>query len=351
MSSESLPPGVEPNYINPPSEGYKIIDATAISLTFAIVFVVLRLMTKFLVTHAPGWDDWFAVLALLLSIGRAACSFVLVNRDGIGRDFLNIPKQSFGEITILLPASDILYVAGITFAKLSILVLYYRIFGVDRNFRYACIALVVLVAGYGTACDLAKIFLCRPVKAGWDPSYEGPKHCSDHIKIDFVIGWFSIFTDFAIFLMPAPMLWNLHLARYKKIVFLYAGHDTPDSLVWNNIVFTLELNVGIMCGCLPILQPMLKHVPVSKYIPSSVRSYFSSKSKGSYRSPKIYIKRSNTTDQSSKGDDIELREHKHPIVSDAGYPAKDSNDDLRSQHNHGGIMRTDRFEVHSDDNV
>ncbi|KAL8721225.1 MAG: hypothetical protein Q9225_002037 [Loekoesia sp. 1 TL-2023] len=264
-----------------------------------------------------------------------------------------------------------MYIAGITFAKLSILILYFRIFHVDRTFRYACIAVVIVVAGYGTSCTLAKIFICSPVKAGWDSNYKGPKHCANHIKIDFTVGWFSIFTDFAILIMPIPMLVKLHLARYKKFALLlifmfgafacamsitrqailYQGHDTKDSLIWNIMVFTLELNVGIICGCLPILQPLLKHVPFGKYLPSSLRSYFSYKSKGSYRGKKIYVKRSNTSHPSSNGEGVELHEDVNPIVADAGGLAKDSNDDFRSQHWSGGILRTDKFEVHSDGNV
>lgn len=110
-----------------------------------------------------------------------------------------------------------MYIAGITFAKISILILYWRIFNVDRAFRRVCVAVGIIAAGYGTSCVLAKIFICSPVKAGWTSHYKGPKHCADRTKINFTVGWFSIFTDFAIFIMPLPMLLKLNLARYKKL--------------------------------------------------------------------------------------------------------------------------------------
>ena len=91
------------------------------------------------------------------------------------------------------------------FAKLSILVLYYRIFGVDKKFRYTCIALMVIFAGYGFSCCMAKIFRCLPVVATWNFDYKGPDRCADLIEIGFVIGWFSIFTDLAILMLPFPM--------------------------------------------------------------------------------------------------------------------------------------------------
>lgn len=55
--STKLPPGVAPNYVDPPSEGWKVLTSTAVTLTFAIVFVILRLVVKLTKTHSPGWDD------------------------------------------------------------------------------------------------------------------------------------------------------------------------------------------------------------------------------------------------------------------------------------------------------
>ncbi|KAI4275555.1 MAG: hypothetical protein L6R38_005838 [Xanthoria sp. 2 TBL-2021] len=186
MSSMKPPSGVMRD-CNAPSIGWKVIDASAVSLSFAIVFVLIRLYVKIFVTGSPGWDD---------------------------------SRQVLG-------AGDIIYITGVMFAKLSILLLYYRIFGVDKKFRYACNVLIVIVAGYGTSCAFAKIFRCLPVEAVWDPDYKGPERCIDRTKINFVIGWFSIFTDLAILLLPAPMLWRLHLPRWRKfalsVIFMFGA--------------------------------------------------------------------------------------------------------------------------------
>ncbi|KAL8769246.1 MAG: hypothetical protein Q9209_004747 [Squamulea sp. 1 TL-2023] len=108
-------------------------------------------------------------------------------------------------------------------------------------------------------------------------------------------------------------------------VFLYAGHDT---------------------------KPLLKRIPFSKYLSASIRSYWNHISKGSYRENKHYVKHSGTSKPSTHNHEMELNEYKHPIVSDTGYPKQQtSDDDLRSQHQQGGIMRTDRFEIHTEDNV
>ncbi|KAL8646453.1 MAG: hypothetical protein Q9226_006849 [Calogaya cf. arnoldii] len=368
MSSAFQPPPGVTRECGAQSTGWKVIVASAVSLSFSIVFVLSRLYVKVFVTG-------FSILALLFAIGRVACNAVLT-QNGLGMETWNIcSKEMLTKLTTVLPAGTIIYIAGVMFAKLSILVLYYRIFGVDKKFRYTCIALMIIVAGYGFSCCMAKIFRCLPVAATWDSSYKGPKRCVDLIATEFVIGWFSIFTDLAILLLPFPMLWKLRLPRWKKFAlsvifmfgafacamsiarqaFLYRGRDTKESLVWNNIVFTLELNVGIICGCLPVLQPLFNLIPFSKYLPSSLRSYFNYMTKGSYRENKNYVKQSGNYSGKSKpttrGDETELKEYKYPIVSDAGYPNKNSDEDLRSQHMSSGIIRTDRFEVHSEDKV
>ena len=50
-------PKFTPNYVNPPTRGHEATNAALISLIFAAIAVVLRLFTKFYVTHSQGWDD------------------------------------------------------------------------------------------------------------------------------------------------------------------------------------------------------------------------------------------------------------------------------------------------------
>ena len=51
------PPGVKIDYVNSVSRGYQVVDASAISISFAVVLVSARLAIKFGVTHSSGWDD------------------------------------------------------------------------------------------------------------------------------------------------------------------------------------------------------------------------------------------------------------------------------------------------------
>lgn len=45
------------NYINPVSIGKDILIADVVGIVLVAVCIILRLSTKFFITHQPGWDD------------------------------------------------------------------------------------------------------------------------------------------------------------------------------------------------------------------------------------------------------------------------------------------------------
>lgn len=71
---------------------------------------------------------------------------------------------------------------------------------------------------------MTQILRCRPIKAAWNAQYtlEYPDgyRCLDRVLISVVYGWFNIFSDFILLLLPLPMLWNLHLTWQKKLGLL-----------------------------------------------------------------------------------------------------------------------------------
>lgn len=53
----SPPPGVTPNFINPESQGHLVVIVAAITLTFAVLAVLMRIYTRALIVRRLGWDD------------------------------------------------------------------------------------------------------------------------------------------------------------------------------------------------------------------------------------------------------------------------------------------------------
>ncbi|KAL8827422.1 MAG: hypothetical protein Q9170_007027 [Blastenia crenularia] len=238
------PPGVTPNFAHPVSHARPMIVACiAFSATFS------------------------------------ALSIVPARHYGLGKHAWDVRVELFTPFLKYAYAESLVYDLGIYLTKLSILILLYRVFGVNRHFAWAVYAVTALWTMYTIANTLVIIFECSPVHKAWHPLIEG--HCASLIDIAVAGGYLNIITDFFILLLPVPMVWSLHLAKKIKLgliaIFatatfacitatirqveivkaqpnLDATWLNSNSLLW----LTLELNTGIICGCMPTLKPLLR---------------------------------------------------------------------------------------------
>ena len=216
---------------------------------------------------------------------------------GVGCHINVVPPERLKELYTIFELETITYLLAIPLAKLSILSLCYRIFRSNLWFRRTCYILFVMIAGYGFGSFLTALFRCHPVGAAWSSPALGNASCLSIVKIQVVVGWINITTDVALMVLPMPVLWSLNMPWQKKagVVIVFAtgaavvgvsvarqlvlykslnglDKDTTWSAVLTHILFTLELNIAIICGCLPTMQPLFRRFGV----PSVIRSVFTS---------------------------------------------------------------------------
>lgn len=283
MSPKFLPPeGYTYQGIHGDSNGPRLLVATFITLSFAIVAVSLRMIVKLLIVPSVVIEDYFAIVALLLAIARSILLAILEKRHQYGFHIWDIQKDNFDFVYTRVKIATIIYLASIMFAKLSILLLYKRLFGIHRSFRYLCYALMGIVVSYCTAVILANVFQCKPIHAGWNFFFPGD--CLSLQDIAIATGALNIATDFAIVVAPIPLVLKLQVAP-AKLVGLLAVFSTGLFVVavaivrevevvaasshydvtWTDMIRTLwlsvELHVGIICTCLPVLGPLMKGLP------------------------------------------------------------------------------------------
>ena len=72
-----------------------------------------------------------------------------------------------------------------------------------------------IVAIYGTWAFFGSIFLCTPVPFFWDKSITGGK-CLNQYAVWFTNGGMNIAQDFAILVLPMPLLRNLQIPKGQK---------------------------------------------------------------------------------------------------------------------------------------
>ncbi|KAG6995616.1 DNA-directed RNA polymerase III subunit rpc5 [Physcia stellaris] len=255
------PPGEVINYVNSPSVGYKVVNASAATISLAILAVAIRLGVKFGVTKNPGWDDYTMVVALGFAIAQVVGNIILVKQWGVGHHSWNVPLQNYEPMLNWIIANTVLYLLAIMFAKLSILIFYYRLMGINKHFRWALYCVATLVIGYCLSLTLALIFQCTPPAAVWNLEMRPQAQCLNMVEIDVAIGAFNIPT-----------------AIVREIIVVQTLHDSDqawnivDSMVW----LTLEINIGILCGCLPCFKPLFRHVSTKGSLGTYLRSLLTS---------------------------------------------------------------------------
>lgn len=131
-----------------------------------------------------------------------------------------------------------------------------------------------------------------PVAYFWDKAIKGG-HCMNEYAVWFTNAGVNIVTDFAIIILPMPVLRSLNLPLKQKrgliLVFTLGGFvcivsilrlqslviisnstdptfDNPPAATWSSI----ETNVGLICACLPALRPLLSQL-FPRVFPSTLR--------------------------------------------------------------------------------
>ena len=97
---------------------------------------------------------------------------------------------------------------------MSILVLYLRLFAVNKPFKYITWLTMFFVFGYLFSNLWTQIFGCTPRAKYWDPDIPG--HCINYTKAGLAYGSMNVVSDFIIFVLPLPIVWGLKLTRKEK---------------------------------------------------------------------------------------------------------------------------------------
>ena len=122
--------------------------------------------------------------------------------------------------------SEIFYVMGAALVKCAILLLYRRLFGSNRRFQHILWSVGAFVVAYSLAEILVVIFQCRPINAAWN-LFINPTYCVNLSQGAIIVGALNAATDFAVLLLPIPMVLGLKMKTKWKIqligIFLLGG--------------------------------------------------------------------------------------------------------------------------------
>ncbi|OAL43367.1 hypothetical protein IQ07DRAFT_650204 [Pyrenochaeta sp. DS3sAY3a] len=269
--------------------GLDALVSSAIFTAVAMIMVGLRWGSRMCSPKGTvGVEDYFVTVALVFSIGFTAAIGGEFGLDGgrIETDQAEVQLSSLSTMLKLVFAQSIFYHLSINLVKASFILQFTRLFSVITPVVYSCHILLVLI--FGAACwgVFGVIFLCNPVQRYWEFMVPGTcLNAENHFYSTSIIG---IVLDWAIWILPIPVLGGLRLPRRQKIglmgVFGLGGfvcvvsilrlvlvHDAAHhnqvtrSGTFALIFSTIEINVAIICASLLVMKPLL-----TRFIPALV---------------------------------------------------------------------------------
>ncbi|KAI0547371.1 hypothetical protein F4679DRAFT_554518 [Xylaria curta] len=265
------PPGVTPNLVEPVSKGPSFV-VLGIFLSLSLLSVLIRSFVRLRLTRSWGWDDYACIVATIGTLVYAVLYIEVTTKNPTKHEW-DIAISSFpGAIeSVFLSVNGHAYQITILFTRLSILLLYLRIFGVHKTFaRIAIITIVIITLFYIPVIGLGIGFLaaCNDLtnltESHFCLSYSGP--------VLLLNASFNVITDLWLLVLPFPPLVKLRMqprqklglvavfaagvgacaASLARLIELAVNYGKPDS-VWSQSTVTefsiAEINIGIIVAC------------------------------------------------------------------------------------------------------
>ena len=180
--------------------------------------------------------------------------------------------------------------------KTSICLFYLTLAKNQQIFKWSTIATLLVVNIAGIALTLLNIFQCRPVNAGFESPRPSTARCTDIVTLYLSSAPVNIITDLALLFLPMPILTAMRLPRNEKIILIVtfsfgafvavvdvvriaylqsaslarlASSSNPslapqEDFSWHSSLSfmwsAIEVNVGIICACVPGVKPLAARI-------------------------------------------------------------------------------------------
>ncbi|KAI3337158.1 hypothetical protein HD806DRAFT_475858 [Xylariaceae sp. AK1471] len=278
------------------NSGPDSVAGSSVIIFLATVAVALRFWARKLTKVPFGLDDYLVLAALIFHHAVAAAGISAVFDGGLGRDYRLVQAEG-PETTVFLfkalYASWILYGLSSPLVKLAVLAFLWRIFPTP-TVKIGCIILSSLSIAWAISVQIMSFLQCRPLRAFWDRELQTlpETQCLDFVLCYLGTAIANSFIDLATLALPIQEILKLRISRPKKIgvcgIFLLGGITFLASLVratsfaiilrqgitnltkqflLPGFASVLEIYVGIIGACLPVLVPVyrkLRYGNVSK---------------------------------------------------------------------------------------
>ncbi|KAI0023352.1 hypothetical protein F4780DRAFT_77269 [Xylariomycetidae sp. FL0641] len=290
------PPGVIPNFDNPPNQDAMVLGVTIFCLVIATIAVAIRAYAKIFCFRKVRYEDGFILIGFAAFLASAWDTLYMQRTIGFYVHQWNIRLKDTPQFHKALFIIPITYAISLIFVKAAILVEWPRFFVPRRTrnaFFWCCYGLILLNTLLYIGVIITMGLYCDP----WDKVWHrwAPGHCIDRKILDVCTAAFDFAIDLGILILPQRVIWNLRVSRPKKIgislVFslglaaciaaagrIYAvaeldyygdtTYDASSAFVWG----VGELTCGLMICCVPAAPKAFSESKLLSRIARSVGS-------------------------------------------------------------------------------
>ncbi|EPS38901.1 hypothetical protein H072_7326 [Dactylellina haptotyla CBS 200.50] len=276
-----------PEYV-PPTMNNEVVVLTVMVLFSLLASISLRFYSRYRygTQRRPMMDDWLVLLAVLSCMAYTAVNLYAFLWGGFGRFTYDLSLKQFDHCLELFVVNFAMFAIANTAVKVSILVLYRRIFdSLQTKMRLVIYILIVIVIIFCPISLFVQIAVCKPFRAFWhlemraDPTVK----CGNGAVASYIVGGFRTVLDLVIFSLPIKHIWEIkNFSIRKKIAItaifwfgliacaasilklvLYAKFEHGDifrEVFKATVAESLEFTSAIIAACMPALLPMLKSV-------------------------------------------------------------------------------------------
>lgn len=268
--------------------------------TLALVAVGLRIWSRCLKGQALWWDDYMIIFSMAWALVTVGFIFAMYSQ-GMGIHADKVPLDNIIMMAKYLVVAEILYVWNLGWTKLSLLLMYYRIFHIPF-FKKVAWVVGAFVMAWVVCITFLFIFICVPVEKLWYPDLPG--HCIDQVGTWIANAASTLISDVVILLLPVPQVWRLQLRLAEKIaltlafslgffvvfvsayrtsvLFTYSNKDPSYTLAPTVGWTAIEFSAGIISACLPTLRPAIHVLARAVGIKGSFGGLFRGATRGTH---------------------------------------------------------------------
>ena len=247
----------------------------------AVIIVGLRVYSR-LKTKQFAVDDGLIILAMVLSIGETATTYMYMKTNFVAVHAWNIPADyDVVQANIWNFAVQVLYNPILAIVKTSMLLFLLKLGSQKPGVRWCIYALNTFNLSLMVAIFLIVIFQCRPIAYNWDTSIAGGT-CIQQGAFYVATAALTLFTDVLTLAIPFWIFLDLKMPLRIKIVlifvFLLGGIVTVVGIVRLWYIYTgffkpptadstyslgfctsgIETNLAIVCASAPSLRGLVR---------------------------------------------------------------------------------------------